>query len=1679
MSNQEISLLADEIVQAFDGVAVGHCARVDYLTRRQVDELCSMLNQRVSDGSIVFHILSTKRDSHDDPRLITTDQAIEIRNRKRVRLCLFVPSDLVDAAFSSLANAFALIDGRQLQTRVLNTLREQLPIEAQNLVRAVFARLRSPLRASDDQKLDFVAAIGRCAAEHRLDQAGKELWRIGLIADSRETFDIALDSNRSCAIKLAHPSKLQASATERIASLGVIAATGAQLATFFRGRSMNIVRDWSRALADGEGPTFEQWVFPEQQQTDIRAVTVQSFVDREGAVQRYCKLAQPDGPGGSLIARYGPKESIVVKWTTDPPQPLNLSHWLVEVVPTTDDIDVDLDLPAREIAANKRTLTIKLDLDLDTPPDCGLCVRVIPLDASNTPLLDPEMDEGLRSDEFFLSPDIHERPGSATSTRRRTVPTIAFGRLDAAMVAREQEIVESEPLWHSRELEYFSVRVNERRTLNVALSATLLEVERRIIGEPRSGGRFVLNLSDLSVTTIESWVSLPIEQAQNDGWNTFWRARDSFFSRLKKAHPRDVIEVAEWTEELAGAALRYAQAYRSLLEELRATDNRAELRDALSIDTTLIRVAPHSQSCEEALLVMPTHPLRVAWYASYSQLLRTWESSILERNLKDRKECLDLASVRLLAPTNTPAFLLHPEASGPFAFFQNLRFFHGVALPSRVIDPQRRFAMIATIVGADLDVDTVDELQPMRLAEYLRSFRQLHAYTNTLITTLVNVDQGHFFTLAVETMLRGAIGNDDNAEPESIPSLDMTAFETGHPGATMPGVERLRQLLNEHGAAQAATHLTPLIATTFRPMDELHADDPPDAHLAVVADITHPAITAVTSHREASEAIGSFAFYGLITRFVPEFSANDTELRWSYRITDGAGMRAEAHPAGQRYGDVLTELHNAILAAVGQSLEGQADARPAIEVTIDETRRTLLERLHRNSNWVITLDRFFALDYYDSPRDQRLSSLARKYVIDYTPEFAEGLGHRMLVTTAFRDEIEALLARVMDELGFASVEESVGQVLHYLKTISGRLALRVTESINSAAEAVGLGVVTAYLQQQRRLEQAVLVPVDSSPRLFAPSTEGAIAQGERRCDFMLMTLKRNIVEATLIEVKLRRGNTVLESLAKTMLVQMESSAAIVRHRFFSPERVDGPLQRAYLANVIRFYVARAHRYGLITDEVEHTFLDHLARLEKAGLDFRTSYEGYIVSLDEEPRRPFTIGEAKIHVITARDIAMLTDFVTTIPHEESSEPVSTPSEDDITNTRQSSEPVTDTASDEQPSQSDHHPSMSTDSVRDDTAVDPGAMEDVRSPSSESETNKPPPAPPTDVVITLGDTAGGQVDWKPGVKGSPHLFIIGIPGQGKSWAVTRILSHLGQQAVPALVLDFHGQFAEEEGVFAQTVAPTIIDAAEGLPFSPFECQTSGRSAADWRNNSYIVSEIMATVGGLGGMQRDVLYSAIQDAYKARGFGGGKTEQPSEYPTPDEVLHFLEQRERSRKVNNVVARCRPILEMDLFKPDSHNRSLLAAVRSGLVIDLHNLVIETVQLAAGAFVLRQIYKDMFRWGVAEHLRLAIVLDEAHRLAKDTTLLKLMKEGRKYGIAVVVASQGMSDFHPEVLGNAGTKVIFRTNYPESRKIAGFIRARPGTDLATQIESLQVGQAYVQTSEMQYGMVTRMRGLDE
>jgi DNA helicase HerA-like ATPase len=277
------------------------------------------------------------------------------------------------------------------------------------------------------------------------------------------------------------------------------------------------------------------------------------------------------------------------------------------------------------------------------------------------------------------------------------------------------------------------------------------------------------------------------------------------------------------------------------------------------------------------------------------------------------------------------------------------------------------------------------------------------------------------------------------------------------------------------------------------------------------------------------------------------------------------------------------------------------------------------------------------------------------------------------------------------------------------------------------------------------------------------------------------------------------------------------------------------------------------------------------------------------------------------------------------------------------------------------------------------------------------------------------------------------------------------------------------------YADLAQPIILDASRGLPFSPFEASASRDAGASyWQTNAFAVAEIFQYVFGLGDIQRDAVYQATADSYRARGWDTGS---PDGTPSINEVRERLQAFEAKGGPRNVMPRLRPLLEFGLFEEGQPTLSFEEMLQRGLVLDVSRVGLEAAQHAAAAFVLRKLYKDMFQWGESDQLRLVVSLDEAHRLANDITLPKLMKEGRKFGLSVVVASQGLRDFHPDVLGNAGTRVVFRTNFPMSKSVAGFFRTDRGFELAAAIEQLDVGEAYVQTPDMDRCERVRMHRL--
>ena len=87
------------------------------------------------------------------------------------------------------------------------------------------------------------------------------------------------------------------------------------------------------------------------------------------------------------------------------------------------------------------------------------------------------------------------------------------------------------------------------------------------------------------------------------------------------------------------------------------------------------------------------------------------------------------------------------------------------------------------------------------------------------------------------------------------------------------------------------------------------------------------------------------------------------------------------------------------------------------------------------------------------------------------------------------------------------------------------------------------------------------------------------------------------------------------------------------------------------------------------------------------------------------------------------------------------------------------------------------------------------------------------------------------------------------------------------------------------------------------------------------------------------------------------------------------------------------------------------------------------------------------------------------------------MQEARKFVVAMIVASQNINHFHENVIGTAGTKILFCTNDPDSRKVSKMVQIPGKTDVKQVIENLETGKALVKTPEMNFAKKTKMNML--
>jgi DNA helicase HerA-like ATPase len=193
----------------------------------------------------------------------------------------------------------------------------------------------------------------------------------------------------------------------------------------------------------------------------------------------------------------------------------------------------------------------------------------------------------------------------------------------------------------------------------------------------------------------------------------------------------------------------------------------------------------------------------------------------------------------------------------------------------------------------------------------------------------------------------------------------------------------------------------------------------------------------------------------------------------------------------------------------------------------------------------------------------------------------------------------------------------------------------------------------------------------------------------------------------------------------------------------------------------------------------------------------------------------------------------------------------------------------------------------------------------------------------------------------------------------------------------------------------------------------------------------------------------------------------------------LAASQQNSQSRYAASAASHVSTLFVFNTFRPGGHRLSwtdMLEARNRVVVIQLKGLE-HSLERAVTEFLLWNLVGFIEAMGPGP-LRCFVVLDEAHKLSFDrgSPVEKLLREGRKFGLGLILASQQPEDFSPVAFANTATKIVFQVGDERSsisrqlhRKIKN---AHSFGEIYQLITKLPRGCAYVVTGNI--GRVVRV-----
>lgn len=1108
---------------------------------------------------------------------VNRDDMVNKRNRVE-KLVMFV-SEAEGVSEGSLDNSFQRISFRDILAQAIS---ETIVKTKSAYPETDFSKLIEISKKPYQSQLDLWAFWNFLLSDGK-SKIGLELWRLNLIPDAEKNFLLRIHDNERCSDAILSRSKPLSPLHERLTAASVSAGSFRSFIESELDPLPTSFRDWMRSIAESklDKASFHLWPIVPNNNSVLRQISLASFRGKDGLPTRASRLSIDQQ--GRLVAT----DSVAVSWSVEPDRVETISHFEVQVIPVEELRDDDMaPLYSKLVGSSARTHKVTFNLDEDTELVAAYVVRVSALTVEGATLICQDgSNASVESEDFSIqgsdvNPDF---------TRKSNASSIYEGVLDALINRGMDQVTLDSPSSHSG---YFTIRLNNKRVIRIPSNPNLDKLAAQLLGTSNPSRLIARGLrsASFSLDLFETReISLPREVT---------RRRAKFFELLRnQGLARMLPQFADWDNQLLDACEQYLNSYFSVLKRSQGEDDQS----LLWLDSIHLSL-DDKEGADEYAIVTPLHPLRLAWLLEFNQSSKMWVDSLLSLESKARARNFDLQLFSEITPRNLP--WLAPSSAGKLLVYQ-LEFsnnFGFYADPSNV-SAVRDLASLREFFQVDGGSQYELRELPKALAKRLQDFTRAQSESSPLSIFAVNPGSGRAFADAFRLF-----GTKNH--PSELPKTRVIASgEMGVSARPIADLQdfafELEQNLDSHGGPLNSRPLElRVLGQSTIPVDE-------HINVSVVRNFSDLEFVPVDELRQAPH------LRGLVSPLVSEFLAKSGETLVSAPI-------GRSKPRS----DSLAQIpghHEVFLEAISKAC-GFGGLPVGLRVRLGKHLDEDLPEIQSRSDWMMTLDDFMPI--------QSLEAILKRgnadtVILDYSPDFIDGFGPRLSVSTSKGEQLESIVQAALKRLEIADDPYAPKRILRDLGLLSGRLPLLIMKDNTEALGAIGLAAAVRHLKLSGTLGKTVIIPLDSHLDLFREEPTK-----NQRCDLLLVKFTNSSYSLEFVEVK--NYTTVTTGLLDLMKNQIDSSITRLDYLTMPGNSArDRELQWARWAGLLRFYASRSAAHGLLPTGDLEKLNAGISRLE-ANHEFPASIQktGIVVNIPGDAKLPKKHGDMTLVQISS-------------------------------------------------------------------------------------------------------------------------------------------------------------------------------------------------------------------------------------------------------------------------------------------------------------------------------------------------------------------------------------------------------------------------------------------------------------